>query len=149
MDSVILGASRKEFFNSLLGFNWWVTARGQIIVDNVWNPSPAHDAGLKQGDVILAALNWPLYPWVPDWDRYMQIIGEVFQQSIPGEFLVSLLLDVKYIRMDLREQYFSGPVELLVQREGKKLPSIILYPQHLPAEYAINVVIAIAKSFFR
>lgn len=123
-----------------LGFNWWVTARGQIVVDNVWSPSPAHDAGLQQGDVILAISNWPLSPWVADWDRCLQIIGEVFQKSIPGELLVSLLLHVKHIRMEFREQYLSGPVELLVQREGKKLPPVILYPQNLPAEYAINVV---------
>jgi len=123
-----------------LGFNWWVTARGQVVIDNVWNPSPAHDAKLQQGDVILATMNWPLYPWVADWDRYLRIIGEIFQKSIPGELLVSLLLDVKYVRMDLREQYLSGPVDLLVQREGEKLPLVILYPQHLPAEYAIKVV---------
>lgn len=121
-----------------LGFNWWVTARGQFAIDNVWSPSPAHDAELQQGDVILAAHNWPLYPWVADWDRYLQIIGEVFQGSIPGEMLVSLLLDVKHIRMDLREQYFSGPVELLVLREERKF-TLTLYPQHLPAEYAILV----------
>lgn len=122
-----------------LGFNWWVTAREQIVIDQVWRPSPAQDAGLKPGDVILAAHNWPLQPWMVDWDRYLQVIRGVFQESIPGELLVSLLLQVKHIRMDLREQYFSGPVELLVQREGEKLPVIILYPQHLPAEYAILV----------
>lgn len=145
-----------------LGFNWWVTARGQVVVDNVWSPSPAHDeesnhedmtgetrlssrpwsraddAKLKQGDIILAANNWPLYPWVPDWDRYLQIIQEVFQESIPGELLASLLLDVKHVRMEFREQYLSGPVELLVLREDRKF-TVTLYPQHLPAEYAILV----------
>ncbi|MFZ5453150.1 MAG: M48 family metalloprotease [Thermodesulfobacteriota bacterium] len=121
-----------------LGFNWWVTARGQIAIDNVWSPSPAHDAKLKQGDVILAAHNWPLYPWVADWDRYLQMIGEMFQESIPGELLVSLLLAVKHVRLDLREPYLTGPVELLVLREDRKF-TVTLYPQHLPAEYAILV----------
>jgi predicted Zn-dependent protease len=40
--------------------------------------------------------------------------------------------------MELREQYLSGPVELLVQREEEKR-DVTLYPQHLPAEYAILV----------
>src|SRR5512144_395647 len=30
-----------------LGFNWWLTATGQPVVDNVWYPSPAHDRPLK------------------------------------------------------------------------------------------------------
>ena len=29
-----------------LGFNWWVTATGQVVVDQVWYPSPAREAGL-------------------------------------------------------------------------------------------------------
>ncbi len=29
-----------------VGFNWWVTATGQVVVDQVWNPSPAKEAGL-------------------------------------------------------------------------------------------------------
>jgi len=121
-----------------LGFNWWVTAREQIVIDQVWRPSPAHDAGLQPGDVILAAHNWPLYPWVPAGDRYLQSTRAMFGGSLPGELLVSLLLAVKYVRMDLREQYLSGPVELLVQREEQKF-QVTLYPQHLPAEYAILV----------
>jgi Zn-dependent protease with chaperone function len=121
-----------------LGFNWWVTARGQIVVDNVWRPSPAQDADLIQGDVILAAHNWLLYPWAPEWDRHLQMIHQVFQESIPGELLVSLLLDVKHVGLDLREPYLTGPVELLVQRENETF-TLTLYPQHLPAEYAILV----------
>ena len=27
-----------------LGFNWWVTATGQVVVDQVWYPSPAREA---------------------------------------------------------------------------------------------------------
>jgi Zn-dependent protease with chaperone function len=121
-----------------LGFNWWVTARGQIVIDQVWRPSPAHDAGLQPGDVILAAHNWPLYPWAPEADRYLQTARAVFGGGIPGELLVSLLLTLKYVGMDLREQYLSGPVELLVQREEEKR-DVTLYPQHLPAAYAILV----------
>ncbi len=121
-----------------LGFNWWVTAREQIVIDQVWRPSPAHDAGLQPGDVILAVHNWPLYPWVPEGDRYLQSIRAVFGGSLPGELLMSLLLAVKYVRMDLREQYLSGPVELLMQRQEQKF-QVTLYPQHLPAEYAILV----------
>lgn len=121
-----------------LGFNWWLTARERIVIDRVWRPSPAHDVGLKPGDVILAAHNWPLDPWIPEGDRYLQSISGVFGGSLPGELLVSLLLAVKYVRMDLREQYLSGPVELLVEREKEKR-TVTLYPQHLPAEYAILV----------
>ena len=29
-----------------LGFNWWVTATGQVVVDQVWYPWPAREAGL-------------------------------------------------------------------------------------------------------
>ena len=121
-----------------LGFNWWVTARGQIVIDNVWKPSPAHDAGLKQGDVILAAHNWPLDPQAAEWDRYLQTTREVFGGSIPGELLVSLLLDIKYVGQEMRERYLTGPVEFLVLREEQKF-KVTLYPQHLPAEYAILV----------
>jgi len=121
-----------------LGFNWWVTARGQIAIDRVWRPSPAHDAGLQPGDVILAVHNWPIYPWMAEGDRYLRTTRAVFWGSLPGEVLVSLLLAVKYVRMELREQYLSGPVELLVQREERKF-QVTLYPQHLPAEYAILV----------
>lgn len=121
-----------------LGFNWWVTARGRIVIDQVWRPSPAQDAGLKPGDVILAAHNWPLDPWVAEGDRHLQSIRGVFGGSIPGELLVSLLLAVKYVRLDLREQYLRGPVELLVQRDEEKF-TVTLYPQHLPAAYAILV----------
>ncbi|RJR42366.1 MAG: hypothetical protein C4567_07400 [Deltaproteobacteria bacterium] len=121
-----------------LGFNWWVTARGQIVIDQVWRPSPAHDAGLKPGDLILAAHNWPLYPWMAEGDRHLETVRSVFGGSIPGELLVSLMLAVKYVRMELREQYLSGPVELLVQREEDKR-RVTLYPQHLPAEYAVLV----------
>lgn len=121
-----------------LGFNWWVTARGRIVIDRVWYPSPAQDAGLKPGDVILAAHNWPLHPWVAEGDRYLQTTRQVFWGSIPGEVLVSLLLAVKHVRMELREPYLRGPVELLVQREEQKF-TVTLYPQHLPAEYAILV----------
>ncbi len=121
-----------------LGFNWWVTAREQIVIDQVWRPSPAHDAGLRPGDVILAVHNWPLQPWIVEGDRYLQTIRGAFGGSLPAELLVSLLLAVKYVGMELREQYLSGPVELLVQREEQKL-QVVLYPQHLPASYAILV----------
>jgi Zn-dependent protease with chaperone function len=121
-----------------LGFNWWLTARGRVVIDQVWYPSPAKDAGLKPGDVILAAHNWPLYPWMAEGDRYLQTTRQVFWGSIPGEVLVSLLLAVKNVRMELREPYLRGPVELLVQREDRKF-TVTLYPQHLPAEYAILV----------
>ena len=48
------------------------------------------------------------------------------------------MLDVKHIRMETQERYLTGPVELLVDREGQKL-TLTLYPQRLPAEYAILV----------
>ncbi len=142
-----------------LGFNWWVTEGERVVIDNVWEPSPAHDAGLKQGDILLAVHNWPLHPWVRDWDEKTRVAHEVFRSAfwtaprpqygeknaerlrlltLPGEVLVALMLDLKYIRMESRERYLCGPVELLVQRDGEKF-SVTLFPQHLPAEYAILV----------
>jgi Zn-dependent protease with chaperone function len=61
-----------------LGFDWWVTATGKAAVDNVWNPSPAHDVGLKQGDVILAVNNWPLPTWEAEWDEYIEGARDIF-----------------------------------------------------------------------
>jgi Zn-dependent protease with chaperone function len=57
---------------------------------------------------------------------------------LPGELLAAIMIDLKHIRMETREQYLTGPVELLVDREGKKF-TFTLYPQRLPAEYAILV----------
>ncbi len=147
-----------------LGFNWWVTATGQVAVDQVWYPSPARDAGLQPGDVIVAVNNWPLPAWVEDWDRAIETTRNIFHtfslaglrapagrtyrtrnsntQAItyllPGELLAAMLLDLKHIRMEAQERYLTGPVELLVDREGKKF-TLTLYPQRLPAEYAILV----------
>jgi len=145
---------------SFLGFNWWVTEGHQIVIDNVWQPSPAHEAGLKQGDLIVAVNNWPLHPWVADWDRAIRATREFTQDlfwgfrrgrysrrhqteglnllALPGEVLVALMLNARHIAMEARGQYLSGPVELLIQREGQKFP-VTLYPQHLPAEFAILV----------
>ena len=121
-----------------LGFNWWVTATGKIALDNVWYPSPAHDAGLRQGDVILAVNNWPLYPEAADWDKAMQFTRDVWVYTLPGEILVAIMLDLKHIGMEARGRYLTGPVELLVQRDQEKF-TVTLYPQHLPAEYAIGL----------
>ena len=147
-----------------LGFNWWVTATGQVVVDQVWYPSPAREAGLRRGDVIVAVNNWSLPTWVEGWDKVIGTTRGIFQDFslsgrrssagrssyarssnnyaisyvLPGELLAAILLDVKHIRMETQEQYLTGPVELLVDREGKKF-TYILYPQRLPAEYAILV----------
>ena len=147
-----------------LGFNWWVTATGQVVVDQVWYPSPAREAGLRRGDVIVAVNNWSLPTWVEGWDKVIGTTRGIFQDFslsgrrssagrssyarssnnyaisyvLPGELLAAILLDLKHIRLETQEQYLTGPVELLVDREGKKF-TFILYPQRLPAEYAILV----------
>lgn len=141
-----------------LGFNWWVTATGQIAVDQVWYPSPARDAGLRRGDILLAVNNWPLPAWVAGWDEGIDTVRNLFQEFsisrrsyksrvsnkrlisyvLPGELLAAMLIDLKHIRMEAQERYLTGPVELLVDREGKKF-NLTLYPQRLPAEYAILV----------
>ena len=147
-----------------MGFNWWITATGQVVVDQVWYPSPAKEAGLRRGDVIVAVNNWPLPTWVEGWDKVIGTTRGIFQDFslsgrtgsagsssharssnqyaisyvLPGELLAAILLDVKHIRLETQEQYLTGPVELLVDREGKKI-TFILYPQRLPAEYAILV----------
>jgi hypothetical protein len=61
-----------------LGFNWWVTATGQVAVDQVWYPSPARDAGLQRADVIVAVNNWPLPAWVEGWDRAIETTRNIF-----------------------------------------------------------------------
>jgi Zn-dependent protease with chaperone function len=143
-----------------LGFNWWITEGNRIVIDNVWQPSPAHDVGLKQGDIILGINNWPLDPWVAKWDERIRAVREVSQDlfwgqrrisygqrgftpnlnilAVPGEILVALMLDARNVAMETREHYLSGPVEMTVLREGKEL-RFTLYPQHLPADYAIMV----------
>ncbi len=148
-----------------LGFNWWVTAAGKVAVDQVWRPSPAADAGLKQGDLLLAVNNWPIPTEAAAWDKSIKATRDIFRNflffvpldsyetvykykrserrvqhyvymCLPGEVLPALLLDLKHIDMEARGRYLTGPVELLVQREEKKF-RLTLYPQHLPAEYAI------------
>ena len=150
-----------------LGFNWWVTATGKVAVDLVWRPSPAADVGLKQGDLILAVNNWPIPTEAAAWDQSIKAVRDIFQKflffvpvdsyeqvsksrrvpsrvqhyvymCLPGEVLPALMLDLKHIDMEARGRYLSGPVELLLQREDRKF-SRTLYPQHLPAEYAILV----------
>lgn len=143
-----------------LGFNWWLTEGDRIVIDNVWRPSPAYDVGLRQGDIILGVNNWPIHPWVADWDEKIRAVREFSRDlfwghrrstyttrfytesfnllALPGEILVALMLDVRHVMMETRGQYLSGPVELLIERRGKKF-TVTLYPQHLPAEYAILV----------
>jgi Zn-dependent protease with chaperone function len=155
-----------------VGFNWWVTATGQVVVDQVWNPSPAKEAGLRRGDVIVAVNNWSLPTWVEGWDKAIGLTRSIFQDFslsmipaaakprsrtssrsrsgtrksrpygvsylLPGELLAAIMIDLKHISMETRERYLTGPVELLVEREGQKF-TCTLYPQRLPAEYAILV----------
>lgn len=147
-----------------LGFDWWVTATGKIVVDHVWSPSPAQDVGLKRGDIILAVNNWPIPAWVEEWDqniratrqvfhdffmvsrisryehryKYKRVSQDIYLPMLPGELLAAILLDLKHIGMEARGRYLSGPVELLVQRDENKF-TLTLYPQHLPAEYGILI----------
>jgi Zn-dependent protease with chaperone function len=147
-----------------LGFNWWITATGQVVVDQVWYPSPAQEAGLRRGDIIVAVNNWSLPTWVGGWDEAIATTRSLFQDFslskprrsvgrtsrarssnefalsyvLPGELLAAILIDLKHIRMETQERYLTGPVELLVAREGQK-SMFTLYPQRLPAEYAILV----------
>jgi Zn-dependent protease with chaperone function len=146
-----------------LGFSWWVTATGKVAVDHVWRPSPARDAGLQPGDLIVAVNNWPLPTWVEAWDQYIRAGQELLQDFnlvglrgsrskyrsnssqrmivdyvLPGELLAAFLLDFKHIAMETRPRYLTGPVELLVQRDEAKF-TLTLYPQHLPAQYGILI----------
>ena len=57
---------------------------------------------------------------------------------LPGEFLPAIMLDLKHIDIEARGRYLTGPVELLIQRDDQKFTTV-LYPQLLPAEYAILV----------
>jgi Zn-dependent protease with chaperone function len=56
----------------------------------------------------------------------------------PGELLVAVMLDLKHLAMETRKQYLAGKVDLLLERQGEKYLTT-LYPQHLPAEYAVQV----------
>ncbi len=102
-----------------LGFNWWVTAAGHPVVDQVWYPSPAHDRPLKSqtttlfdphanrpplpdsapalqpGDLILAVNGLSIPTWVKDWDRFCQSLRDIFHQSLPGEALVNFVLTAR------------------------------------------------------
>jgi Zn-dependent protease with chaperone function len=159
-----------------LGFNWWITATGKVAVDQVWYPSPAREAelrqeniilkerGLKQGDIILAVNNWPIPTEAAAWDeaiktthdffkdflfflpiyryektyKYLRYLPlqELVSRFMPGELLPALMLDLKHINIEARGRYLTGPVELLIQRDDQKMTTTI-YPQLLPAEYAI------------
>jgi Zn-dependent protease with chaperone function len=143
-----------------LGFNWWVTATGQVAIDQVWHPSPARDAGLKQGDIILAVNNWPIPTEAVAWDEAINrtrnffknflfflplsssqrsgssSIQRMVKMALPGEILPAMMLDLKHINLEARGRYLTGPVELLIQRDDQKFTKV-LYPQLLPAEYAI------------
>ena len=150
-----------------LGFNWWITATGKVAVDQVWYPSPAREAelrqgniilkkhGLKQGDIILAVNNWPLPTEAAAWDKAIKTTHDFFKdlkikskeylplqalanRLLPGELLPALMLDLKHINLEARGRYLTGPVELLIQRDDQKMLATI-YPQLLPAEYAILV----------
>lgn len=147
-----------------LGFDWWVTANGKVAVDNVWNPSPAYDVGLHQGDLILAVNNWPLPTWVEGWDQNIRSARDIFHDLLvinrpsrarrsyrsasagtgvlapllPGEILAAIMLDMKHIGLEAQGRYLTGPVDLLVQREAEKF-TLSLYPQHLPAEYGLLI----------
>jgi Zn-dependent protease with chaperone function len=145
-----------------LGFNWWVTATGQVAVDQVWYPSPARDGGLKQGDIILAVNNWPIPTEAVAWDEAINTtrnffknflfflplsssqrsgsrsIQQIAKMALPGELLPAMMLDLKHINLEVRGRYLTGPVELLIQRDDQKFTKV-LYPQRLPAEYAILV----------
>ncbi|MBU4447668.1 MAG: M48 family metalloprotease [Proteobacteria bacterium] len=158
-----------------LGFNWWITATGKVAVDQVWRPSPAREAelkqgnvilkerGLKQGDIILAVNNWPIPTEVAAWDEAIKTTRDIFKDFLfilpiysyeqrykyrsvqkfiymwfPGELLPAIMLDLKHINIEARGRYLTGPVELLIQRDDQKMLATI-YPQLLPAEYAIRV----------
>jgi Zn-dependent protease with chaperone function len=145
-----------------LGFNWWVTATGQLVVDQVWYPSPAREAGIQQGDIILAVNNWPIPAEAAAWDTAIHSTRKFFKDflfflplssyqnsgarsfqkiikmALPGELLPAIMLDLKHVNLEARGRYLTGPVELLIQRDAQKFTKI-LYPQLLPAEYAILV----------
>jgi Zn-dependent protease with chaperone function len=96
--------------------------------------------------------------WAEGWDKVIGTTRGIFQDFtlsgrpsyargsnkyaisyvLPGELLAAIMLDVKHIRMETQERYLTGPVELLVDREAQKL-TFNLYPQRLPAEYAVLV----------
>ena len=75
-----------------LGFNWWITATGKVAVDQVWYPSPAREAelkqdniilkerGLKQGDIILAVNNWPIPTEATAWDEAIKTTRGFFKK---------------------------------------------------------------------
>jgi Zn-dependent protease with chaperone function len=147
----------------LLGFNWWVTETGHPVVDNIWHPSPAHDRplrqhvatlfdprddhppkpdtepALKQGDLILAVDGRPIPTWVKDWDWFCKYLRDIFKYSLPGEALVDFVLTSRYARQEAEGAYRSGPVTLLIDRQGVR-QQVTLYPVHLPAEYGLMVV---------
>ena len=93
----------------------------------------------------MAVNNWSLPTWVEGWDKVIATTRGIFQDFslsgrtgsagrssharssnsyaisyvLPGELLAAILLDLKHIRLETQERYLTGPVELLVEREGK------------------------------
>jgi Zn-dependent protease with chaperone function len=146
-----------------LGFNWWITEAGHPVVDNVWYPSPAHDRplksqvatlsdpsddhpprpdaepALKQGDLILAVNGMPIPAWEKDWQQLCRSLRGIFQYSFPGEVMVDFVLTARAARHEAQGTYRSGPVTLVIDRQGVK-KQVTLYPVHLPAEYSLFVV---------
>ncbi len=154
-----------------LGFNWWVTEAGQPVVDAVWAPSPARDrplkgqaatlldpdderspppdqeAALKPGDLILAVNGMSIPTWVKEWDQASRTLKQVLRSSLPGEFLVNLVLTACAAREEMAGRYRGGPVTLLVDRQGARR-QVTLYPVYLPAEYGLLLVTGQAGNAF-
>ena len=123
-----------------LGFNWWVTATGKVAVDQVWYPSPAREAelrqgniiqkerGLKQGDIILAVNNWPLPTEATAWDEAIKTSRSIFEDFLFFLPISSYKKKYKYMK------YL--PLQELVSRfmPGELLPALMLDLKHINLE---------------
>jgi Zn-dependent protease with chaperone function len=116
-----------------LGFNWWVTATGQVAIDHVWFPSPAHDAGLEPGDIILAVNNWPLHTEAVAWDHAIKTARSIFANFL---FIFPFYSYQSTSYYSYHGTYKARSVQHLVNMflPGELLPAIMIDLKHIDME---------------
>jgi Zn-dependent protease with chaperone function len=116
-----------------LGFSWWVTATGQVAIDHVWYPSPAQDAGLEPGDIILAVNNWPIHTEAVAWDKAIKTARSFFQNFL---FIFPFYRYQSTSYYSYHGTYRARSVQHLVNMflPGELLPAIMIDLKHVDME---------------
>ncbi|PIU54011.1 MAG: hypothetical protein COS90_03110, partial [Deltaproteobacteria bacterium CG07_land_8_20_14_0_80_60_11] len=108
-----------------------------MAVDQVWRPSPAREAelkqgkvilkerGLKQGDIILAVNNWPIPSEVAAWDEAITTTRDIFKDFL---FIIPIY------SYQQRYKYRSVQKFIYMWFPGELLPAIMLDLKHINIE---------------